>query len=545
MAKINKDRKGTAEKKIKGSNKNIIGNKITKIKKTSLQKDSLKYPKIKAKKETTDRYKKKDEVDTDKNKKYLPKGNFEKRPFDKKVSYGKGDYKDSNKSRGSDSKFDKPKSASLSRSKKTFDKPYDKKDAKNRGEYRDAGKVRDADSNFDKPKSASLSRSKKTFDKPYNKIDTKRSGEYRDAGKVRDADSKFEKPKSTSFVKPKKTDDKSFEKPEKKSSFKDFRSKGDKIKKLPPANRRTILSSEEKRKQDPESKVARTSKSTIKKENGADDYENDVKSDSKKTFKEAPEKKNNKEALPVAKADSKPKKLDDGKIRLNRYISNAGICSRRDADKIILEGSIKVNGEVITELGYKVNPSDSVKFGNKVLTREKSVYILLNKPKDFITTVDDPEERKTVMDLVKNACTERVYPVGRLDRNTTGLLLLTNDGELAATLTHPSFEVKKIYQVDLDKPLEEEHLAQIIEGVELEDGPVNVDDIEVVSEDRKIIGLEIHVGRNRIVRRLFEHLGYDVVQLDRVMYAGLTKKDLPRGKWRMLTAKEVIKLKHF
>ncbi len=503
MAKINKDRKGSAEKKIKGSNKNIIGNKITKVKKTSIQKDSFKYPKIKAKKETTDRYKKKDEVDTDKDKKYLPKGKFEKRPFDKKDSYGKGEFRDSAKSRSNSSKFDKPKPAS------------------------------------------SFSRTKKTFDKPYEKKEDRSKSEYRDAGKVRDTDSKFEKPKSTSFVKTKKTDDKSYERPEKKSSFKDFRSKGDKIKKLPPANRRTILSSEEKRKQDPETKIKLSSKSAIEKKTNENFSENEVKHDSKKPYKEIPVKSNPKESIPIAKEDSKPKKSNDGKIRLNRYISNAGICSRRDADKIILEGSIKVNGEVITELGYKVNPSDSVKFGNKVLTREKSVYILLNKPKDFITTVDDPEERKTVMDLVKNACTERVYPVGRLDRNTTGLLLLTNDGELAATLTHPSFEVKKIYQVDLDKPLEEEHLAQIIEGVELEDGLVNVDDIEVVSEDRKIIGLEIHVGRNRIVRRLFEHLGYDVVQLDRVMYAGLTKKDLPRGKWRMLTSKEVIKLKHF
>jgi len=233
-------------------------------------------------------------------------------------------------------------------------------------------------------------------------------------------------------------------------------------------------------------------------------------------------------------------------IRLNRYISNAGICSRRDADVLIQEGRIKVNDKVVDELGFKVKRSDVIKFDDRTLNPEKLVYLLLNKPKDYITTMEDPEDRRTVMNLIKNACQERIYPVGRLDRNTTGLLLFTNDGEVAKKLTHPSHEVKKIYQADLDKPLTESDFEKIAQGeVELEDGKVKVDKIAYVSPDGASIGLEIHEGRNRIVRRIFEHLGYEVVKLDRVMYAGLDKKDLPRGKWRMLTDKEIVRLKHF
>lgn len=240
-----------------------------------------------------------------------------------------------------------------------------------------------------------------------------------------------------------------------------------------------------------------------------------------------------------------PEKPQQESIRLNRFIANAGICSRRDADKLIQEGEITVNGKIITELGTKIKPSDKVKYRNKALHREKFAYVLLNKPKDFITTMDDPENRKTVMSLVKKASNARIYPVGRLDRNTTGLLLFTNDGELAEKLTHPSNKVKKIYQVDLDNPLKQEDLEEIKKGVQLEDGPVTVDDIQVLSKDARILGVEIHEGRNRIIRRLFEALGYEVVKLDRVMYAGLTKKDLQRGRWRLLTTQEIINLKHF
>ncbi|AHJ99853.1 pseudouridine synthase [Hymenobacter swuensis] len=232
-------------------------------------------------------------------------------------------------------------------------------------------------------------------------------------------------------------------------------------------------------------------------------------------------------------------------VRLNRYIANAGICSRRDADALIAAGEIKVNGEVVTEMGYKVQPSDTVQYGKTNLNREKQVYVLLNKPKDFLTTTEDPEGRRTVMELVKGASKERLFPVGRLDRNTTGLLLFTNDGEVAQKLSHPSHRNKKIYQVELDKPLTEEHLKQIADGVMLEDGKADVDDVAVVAGNPHFVGVEIHIGRNRIVRRIFEHLGYDVITLDRVQYAGLTKKDLPRGKWRFLSEKEVIRLKYF
>ncbi|QNF32556.1 pseudouridine synthase [Adhaeribacter swui] len=242
---------------------------------------------------------------------------------------------------------------------------------------------------------------------------------------------------------------------------------------------------------------------------------------------------------------SDEEKRTDAGIRLNRYIANAGVCSRREADTLIAAGEIKVNGEVITEMGYLVKPEDTVQYGKKRLNREKMVYVLLNKPKDFITTTEDPEGRKTVMDLVANASKERIFPVGRLDRNTTGLLLFTNDGELAQKLTHPSHQNSKIYQVELDKQLTKEDFEKIQAGLELEDGKAEVDDLALIGDTGKFVGIEIHIGKNRIVRRIFEHLGYEVVSLDRVQYAGLTKKDLPRGKWRFLNEKEVIRLKYF
>lgn len=233
------------------------------------------------------------------------------------------------------------------------------------------------------------------------------------------------------------------------------------------------------------------------------------------------------------------KQTGDGLIRLNKYLSNAGIASRREADNLIQSGTVKVNGVVVDQLGYKINPNDKVTYGDASVKSERKVYLLLNKPKDYITTVDDPRERKTVMELIKGACRERVYPVGRLDRNTTGLLLFTNDGELTTKLTHPKFGVKKVYHVSLSKGLKPADFTAIIEGVELEDGIVKADDLAFVGEGKKEIGIEIHSGRNRIVRRLFEHLGYEVLKLDRVVFAGLTKKDLPRGKHRFLTAKEI------
>jgi 23S rRNA pseudouridine2605 synthase len=266
---------------------------------------------------------------------------------------------------------------------------------------------------------------------------------------------------------------------------------------------------------------------------------NDFKHSGDRKFKK-PFKKN-----PVQPPD--PKKEFDGNqaIRLNRYIANAGICSRREADKLIATGVVSVNGKIVTEMGVKVTKNDSVQFGGETLRKEKMVYVLLNKPKDYITTTDDPDGRKTVMVLVKDACKERIYPVGRLDRATTGLLLMTNDGEMAKKLMHPKHRVKKIYHVELDHNLLRPDIEKIYNGIELEDGTAKVDEISYDGDgaDKKSIGVELHIGKNRIVRRIFESLGYKVVKLDRVYYAGLTKKDLPRGKWRFLTQMEINMLK--
>ena len=231
-------------------------------------------------------------------------------------------------------------------------------------------------------------------------------------------------------------------------------------------------------------------------------------------------------------------------IRLNKFMANAGICSRREADEFIQKGLVKVNGEVVTELGTKISHNDVVEFNDKVVTLESKCYILLNKPKDCVTTSDDPNGRLTVMDIVKGACPERIYPVGRLDRNTTGVLLLTNDGDLASKLTHPKYVKKKIYHVWCDKDISEDDMQRIADGIELDDGPIHADAISYATDtDRNQAGIEIHSGRNRIVRRIFESLGYHVTKLDRVYFAGLTKKNLPRGRWRYLTQEEVNFLK--
>lgn len=232
---------------------------------------------------------------------------------------------------------------------------------------------------------------------------------------------------------------------------------------------------------------------------------------------------------------------------LNKYISHAGVSGRREAAEIVKKGIVKVNGKVITEPGHKISPNDEVVVnGKKIFLSKDLVYILLNKPKDFITTTEDPQGRKTVLDLIRRATTERVYPVGRLDRNTSGVLLFTNDGELSQKLTHPSNEIKKIYAVTLDKPLDKKDFDQILKGIVLEDGTASVDKLAYADpKDRTQLGVEIHSGRNRIVRRIFEHLGYDVKNLDRVMFAGLTKKNVERGKWRFLNEKEVRELKYF
>lgn len=255
-----------------------------------------------------------------------------------------------------------------------------------------------------------------------------------------------------------------------------------------------------------------------------------------------PKKKRQRMAPNVAA--SNPKRDEDTLIRLNKYLAHSGVCSRREADKRISAGLVKVNGEVIKEMGYKVSATDKIQFEEKTLRRERLVYVLLNKPKGFITSMDDPFERKTVMSLVQHAVDERIYPVGRLDRNTTGLLLFTNDGQMAKKLTHPSHRIKKIYHVTLDQNLTTEHFDAIVEGIELEDGIIKPDALAFVHDDSsKEIGIEIHSGRNRIVRRMFEHFGYNVHKLDRVKFGGLTKKDLPRSKWRFLSGPEINMLK--
>ena len=234
----------------------------------------------------------------------------------------------------------------------------------------------------------------------------------------------------------------------------------------------------------------------------------------------------------------------DGSIRLNRYISSSGICSRRDADELIVQGLVEVNGRRVTELGTRVNPGDAVKVKGKQIKNEKKVYVLLNKPKDTLTTTDDPEGRRTVMDLVKNATKLRIFPVGRLDRNTTGVLLLTNDGELAARLTHPRYQVKKVYEVKTESGVDEEAVKQLLEGINLEDGLAKADAVSFPDPGFKnYLHIEIHSGKNRIIRRMFEALGIGIVKLDRISFAGLTKKNLARGHWRHLTVREVGWLK--
>lgn len=277
------------------------------------------------------------------------------------------------------------------------------------------------------------------------------------------------------------------------------------------------------------------------------DYSKFKKADSPKKAKsvkrEFEKKRPEKNVRPIKHTEKINLPLNE-EIRLNKYIAHSGLCSRREADQLIADGKIKVNNKVVRELGLKVSINDKVAFEGKLLNPEKQRYFLLNKPKDFITTTDDPHAKRTVMDLMKKACTERIYPVGRLDRNTTGVLLFTNDGELAKKLTHPSHNIKKMYKVVLDKELELEDFEKIKKGIELEDGFIKADGLEYISGSPKNeVGIEIHSGRNRIVRRIFETLQYDVKYLDRVIFAGLTKKDVPRGKFRALTEKEIGFLK--
>ncbi len=298
----------------------------------------------------------------------------------------------------------------------------------------------------------------------------------------------------------------------------------------------------------------RIGKSRPQKERGNTKKETGNKGSYSKFYKKDAKKEgasSDKPTRTIAPAPKKKQKVEysgfdkDGYMRLNKYIAKSGICSRREADKLIGTGVITINGKIVTEMGHKVHRSDRVVMDGQLLTAEKLHYILLNKPKGFITTTDDPQERRTVMGLVEKATDDRIYPVGRLDMKTTGLLLFTNDGDIAKKLTHPKHRVRKVYQVSLDKALTKNDMQKIIDGLTLEDGDIIVDKVAYVEgqDNKKEIGIQIHSGRNRIVRRIFEHLGYEVVRLDRVVFAGLTKKDLPRGKWRWLTPKEVDFLK--
>ena len=277
-------------------------------------------------------------------------------------------------------------------------------------------------------------------------------------------------------------------------------------------------------------------------EMGRSDYNKNKRNPGKK------EGRYNKSRPGASKTSRQPKSspvthAEAGLIRLNRYLANSGVCSRREADVYIAAGNVSVNGKITTEMGFKVKKDDVVRFDNRILNPEKKEYILLNKPKNFITTTSDEKGRRTVMELISNASKARLVPVGRLDRNTTGLLLFTNDGDIAKKLTHPKHGVRKIYHVELNRNLKQADLNEIRTGLKLEDGEVMVDEISYIANaPKKEVGIEIHSGRNRIVRRIFEHLGYDVIKLDRVSFAGLTKKDLPRGHWRPLTKQEVINL---
>ena len=465
-----------------------------------------------------------------------------------------------------------------SEDRKDFKKPFDKKFS---GRTRPVSKGDDRDEKpyGDREKPFQHSDDKNAFKKTYGK---KFSGKEKPFIKREDSDEKPFGDRKKSFESP--DDRKDFKKPyEKKISgkAKSFIKRDDEDNKPDADRSETFHPSADgkdfvKREAFPSERPKRKRKdeSFSDTENQPEFSDSESRSDNKADFKERKRDDNNNEEAAGesdrkwnrksghefygdrkktigrgGRNDRKEKKEylkdDDGSIRLNKYISNSGICSRREADELITAGVVSVNGEIMTQLGYKVKPGDEVKYNNETLRAEKLVYILVNKPKDFITTVDDPQDRKTVMWLIKDACRERVYPVGRLDRNTTGVLLFTNDGELAKKLTHPSFEVQKIYQVELDSPLKSSDMEQIGNGLNMEDGFIKVDDIaySAAGKDKSVVGVELHSGKNRIVRRIFEHFGYYIKKLDRVYFAGLSKKDLPRGRWRFLTPIEVSNLK--
>ncbi len=481
-------------------------------------------------------------------------------------------------------KFDKKSNNSFDKKNKTFkkksgirtaqSKEYDiealtgtkerKSNAKSENFKRNYEKKQDGDHFYGKPfeKKEDRSGKEKSYNKPFRKTggNTERNnGKSSDSkNKKFDGSKSFEK-REKSYDKPYnkgnksyQKENKSFEKREKfgnKLEFEDFSygegnstknkfSRNGKLAKQKPEQLRN-------EKQDAVKEFKARKEKAQKKSIKTPDYD-------LKKFKEIEQDLASKEKVKRKRISRKSQdisfeevKSNGNEVRLNRFIANAGVCSRREADELIKKGRVKINGQVMTEMGYRVKPTDSVYLDDEPLKRERMVYVLLNKPKDHITTTDDPEGRKTVMNLVRKACNERIYPVGRLDRNTTGLLLLTNDGALAEKLAHPSNNIKKVYQILLDKPITEGDFDKIVEGIELEDGNIRPDKLSVISDDGSALEMHIHSGRNRIVRRIFEHLGYEILRLDRVSYAGLTKKGLTRGEWRYLTEQEVIRLKYF
>ncbi|MBI3510363.1 MAG: pseudouridine synthase [Bacteroidetes bacterium] len=459
----------------------------------------------------------------------------EKRNFDKpfrKRDDDRGERKPFGEKRNSDKPFRKRDDDRGERKpfgeKRNFDKPFRKRDD-DRGERKPFGEKRNFDKPFRKRDDDRGERKpfgeKRNFDKPFRKRDDDR-GERKSFGEKRNFDKPFRKRDDDRGERKPFGEKRNFEKPE-EDSFNHERGERRVFRDKPYGNR-------------PGRRRADLDK---KKEELGDDW---------KTFDDNTEAKDFIDEHGASKKEDQGEKkikpvafADDQLIRLNRFIANTGLCSRREADDLITAGVIKINGKIITELGTKVASGDVVHYGDQPLHRESLAYVLLNKPKDYITTTDDPQERKTVLHLVEGAGSERIYPVGRLDRQTTGLLLLTNDGDLATRLMHPRYGIRKIYHVSLDKNLRTEDFDAIVKGVELEDGFIKADELSFVGDgsDKKEIGLVLHSGRNRIVRRLFEHLGYIVLALDRVVYAGLTKKNLPRGRWRMLSQEEVGFLK--
>ncbi len=437
------------------------------------------------------------------------KPSFRDKPSDKKRSFGdKPAFRKTSEREGRDADEKPSFRKKPSDNKRSFgDKPSfrDKRES--------AGRGSDEKPSFRKKPSDG----KRSFgDKPTFR---KRDDDFRDDKPARrDHDDDFYE-KKPAFVR--ESDKKSFdpdesESPRKsKSSYSDYKKRGN----------------EEKNNYSDREEETREEK-TVSRDSGSYSRPYERKPYKKKSFDKGTSKPQNESA-------------DDGTIRLNKYISNAGICSRREADTLIATGVVQVNGKIVTEMGYKVKPTDVIKYGGQTLRKERLVYLILNKPKDYITTYDDPQKRRTVLELIQGACKERIYPVGRLDRATTGLLMFTNDGELTKKLTHPRYGVRKVYHVELDKPLKRSDMDKIEAGLELEDGEIKVDEITYVGEgkDKSIVGIELHSGKNRIVRRIFEHLGYNVRKLDRVVFGPLTKKDMPRGRWRLLTDAEVGMLK--